>query len=74
MVAVSKAKGENAMTNSFDTLPACEILDACWDDDEDVCDLIRTTPLVYDADGLPVGYEASQLFGLEGAYLGDRSL
>ena len=62
------------MTNSLDTLPACETLDACWDDDEDVCDLIRTTPLVYDMDGLPVGYEASQLFGLEGAYLGGRSL
>lgn len=57
------------MTNSFDSLPACETLDASWDDDEDVCDLIRTTPLVYDVDGLPVGYEAEQLFGLEAAEL-----
>ena len=42
-------------------------------DDEDLRDLIRTTPLVYDADGLPVGYEASQLFGLEAAYIGGRA-
>ena len=56
------------------TLPACETLDASWDgDDEDFRDLIQTTPLVYDADGLPVGYDASQLFGLEAAYLGGRA-
>jgi hypothetical protein len=55
-------------------LPLCETLDLAWDDDEDVRDLIRTTPLVYDAAGLPVGYEVSQLFGLEGtAYLGGRA-
>jgi len=58
------------MTQSFNTLPAYETLDAAWDDDEDVRDLIQTTPLVYDMDGLPVGYDASQLFGLEGVYLG----
>lgn len=59
------------MTQSFNTLPACEPLDAAWDvDDEDIRDLIRTTPLVLDMDGLPVGYDASQLFGLEGAHLG----
>jgi hypothetical protein len=61
------------MNHSFDTLPACEPLDAAWDDGEDMRDLIQTTPLVYDMDGLPVGYDASQLFGLEGAYLGGRA-
>ena len=50
--------------------PLCETLDDSWD--EDVRDLIETTPLVYDADGLPVGYDAAQLFGLEGAHLGGR--
>jgi len=58
------------MTQAFNTLPACEPLDAAWDDDEDIRDLIQTTPLVYDMDGLPIGYDASQLFGLEGANLG----
>jgi hypothetical protein len=33
---------------------------------------IQTTPLCFDDDGLPVGYEAQQLFGLEAAYLGGR--
>ena len=61
------------MTHSFDTLPVCETLDSAWDGDEDIRDLIQTTPLVYDADGLPVGYDASQLFGLEAAYLGGRA-
>ena len=56
-----------------DTLPACETLDAAWDGDEDIRDLIQTTPLVYDADGLPVGYDPSQLFGLEAAYPGSRA-
>ncbi len=41
---------------SFDNL-------AFWDEDDR--DLIQTTPLLFDADGLPVGYDASQLFGLE---------
>jgi hypothetical protein len=72
MVAVSKEKGENAMMHT-NTLPVCETLDAAWDGDEDIRDLIQTTPLVFDADGLPVGYDASQLFGLEGAYLGGRA-
>lgn len=54
------------------TLPQFEPLDATWDDGEDISDLIQTTPLVYDLDGLPVGYDASQLFGLEAAYLGGR--
>ena len=56
-----------------DTLSACETLDAAWDDDEDIRDLIQTTPLVYDADGLPIGYDARQLFGFEGTYLGGRA-
>lgn len=51
-----------------DTLPVSETLDTAWDD-ADIHDLIQTTPLVYDVDGLPVGYDASQLFGLDGAYL-----
>ena len=55
------------------TLPVCETLDAAWDGDEDIRDLIQTTPLVFDADGLPVGYDAGQLFGLESAYLGGRA-
>jgi len=57
-----------------DTLSICETFDAAWDDgDEDIRDLIQTTPLVFDADGLPVGYDASQLFGLEAAYIGGRA-
>lgn len=38
-----------------------------WDESE-VRDLVRTTPLRYDDDGLPVGYELEQLFGLEAAH------
>ena len=57
------------MTHRHD-IPLCEPLDDCWD--EDALDLIRTTPLLYDADGMPAGYDASQLFGLEAAYLGGR--
>lgn len=56
-----------------DILPVCETLDTAWDADEDIRDLIQTTPLVYDGDGLPAGYDASQLFGLEAAYLGGRA-
>ena len=58
-------------TQPFD-IPICESVDEFgWDLDE-VRDLIRTTPLRFDEDGLPVGYEAEQLFSLEGAQLGDR--
>lgn len=54
-------------------IPLCEDLDTfAWNPDE-IRDLIQTTPLVYDADGLPVGYDASQLFGLEAAYIGGRA-
>jgi hypothetical protein len=38
---------------------------AAWDD-QDIRDLVQTTPLLHDQDGLPVGYDAGQLFGLEG--------
>jgi hypothetical protein len=73
MIAVSTAKGESTMTHSIDSLPVCENLDDFgWDDDEDIRDLIQTTPLIYDVDGLPVAYDASQLFGLEAAHLGGR--
>jgi len=61
------------MTYSFNTQAVCETLDAGWDGDDDIRDLIQTTPLVYDMDGLPVGYEASQLFGLEAATIGGRA-
>ena len=60
------------MTHSFDKVAACETLDDGWDEDLDIRDLMQTTPLVFDADGLPVGYDASQLFGLEAATLGGR--
>jgi hypothetical protein len=33
---------------------------------------VRLPWLVYDADGLPCGYDAGQLFGLEGTHLGGR--
>lgn len=50
-----------------------DTLDAFWDeDDADIRDLIQTTPLLYDIDGLPIGYDAGQLFGLEAATLGGR--
>ena len=57
-------------TQSLD-IPLCESLDEFGWDPGEVRDLIRTTPLRFDEDGLPVGYEAEQLFSLEGA-LGDR--
>ena len=52
---------------THDLFPLIEDL-AC--DADEARDLIQTTPLVYDVDGLPVGYDASQLFGLEAAHLG----
>ena len=33
--------------------------------DDDIRDLIQTTPLILDDAGLPIGYDAGQLFGLE---------
>jgi hypothetical protein len=61
------------MTHPFD-IPAHEILDDFGWDPEEVRDLIRTTPLRFDDDRLPAGYEAEQLFGLEAAHLGGRLL
>jgi hypothetical protein len=54
-------------------IPLCEIIDSEWDA-QDVRDLVQTTPLCFDDDDVPVGYEAEQLFGMEGAHLGGRSL
>jgi hypothetical protein len=59
--------------NHFDIIPICEPETFPWDPEE-VRDLITTTPLRFNDDGLPVGYQAEQLFGLEGAYLRGRSL
>jgi hypothetical protein len=55
------------MTHPLD-IPLYEDLDPyAWDSNE-IRDLIQTTPLRFDDDGLPVGYEVEQLFGLEAAY------
>ena len=35
-----------------------------WEDAE-IHDLIRTTPLTFDEDGQPTGYDAEELFGDE---------
>ena len=48
--------------NHCDYFPLIEDI-AC--DADEARDLILTMPLVFDADGLPVGYDHSQLFGLE---------
>ena len=53
-------------------IPLSEDLDALTGDLDELRDLIQTTPLLYDGDGLPVGYEAEQLFGLEGAAFAGR--
>jgi hypothetical protein len=47
-----------------------ETLDTLADWADDARDLIMTTPLLYDDEGRPASYDASQLFGLEGSYLG----
>jgi hypothetical protein len=60
------------MTHPTD-IPLCESLDQFAWDPEEVRDLIQTTPLRFDDNGLPVGYMAEQLFALEGAQLGSRS-
>lgn len=61
------------MTHPLD-IPLCEDLDQfAWNADE-IRDLIQTTPLRFDDDGLPVGYEAEQLFGLEAAELAGHFL
>jgi hypothetical protein len=55
-------------------IPLCESLDEFAWNPEEVRDLIRTTPLRFDDNGLSTGYEAEQLFGPEGAHLGNRFL
>jgi hypothetical protein len=55
-------------------IPLNEDLDQFGWDPSEVRDLIQTTPLRFDQDGQPVGYEAEQLFGLEGATLQARFL
>jgi hypothetical protein len=55
--------------NHCDHFPLIEDI-AC--DADEARDLILTTPLLYDVDGLPVGYDASELFGLEAAHLRGR--
>ena len=55
------------MTHPFD-IPLCEDLEQFGWNQEEIRDLIQTTPLRFDEDGQPVGYEAEQLFGLEVAY------
>jgi hypothetical protein len=60
------------MTHSL--IPLIESIDEFGWDPQEVYDLIQTTPLLYDADGLPVGYDAEQLFGLEGDELAGRFL
>ena len=59
------------MTHPLDTA-LCESLDIFDWDESEVRDLVRTTPLRFDQDGQPDGYEADQLFGLEGTLLGSR--
>jgi hypothetical protein len=49
-------------------IPLPEPLDDFAWDPQEVRDLIRTTPLRFDDEGIPVGYDAEQLFGLEPAY------
>jgi|GEM_PF-3510069 len=61
------------MTHPLDILPFGEFIDSDWDA-QDIRDLVQTTPLRFDDQGVPVGYESEQLFGLEGAHLGSRSL
>lgn len=56
------------MTHPLD-IPLCESLDIFDWDESEVRDLIQTTPLRFDEDGIPVAYEAEQLFGFEGSTL-----
>jgi hypothetical protein len=60
------------MTHPLD-IPLCESLDQFGWDPQEIRDLIQTTPLIFDTDGLPTGYAAEQLFGLEAAHFQGRS-
>jgi hypothetical protein len=64
---------ENAMTQPLD-IPLYEDLDQFAWDPQEIRDLVQTTPLRFDDEGLPVGYETEQLFGLEAANFFGRSL
>jgi len=56
------------MTHPLD-IPLSEDLDQYAWDPAEIRDLVQTTPLRFDEDGIPVGYHAEQLFGLEAAYV-----
>lgn len=49
-------------------IPYCEDLEQFGWDPNEIRDLIQTTPLRFTDDGIPAGYHAEQLFGLEAAY------
>ncbi len=55
------------MTHPLD-IPPCDDMDPFAWDSQEIRDLIQTIPLRFDDDGLPVGYEVEQLFGLEAVY------
>jgi hypothetical protein len=59
------------MTHSHDIALFEDLDQFAWDPDE-VRDLLQTTPLRFDDDGMPDGYQTEQLFALEGAVLGGR--
>lgn len=52
----------------FTDFPLPEPLDEFGFDPDEIRDLIRTTPLRFDDDGFPIGYDAVHLFGLEATY------
>lgn len=52
--------------------PFFESFDAFDWNDEDIQDLIRTTPLRFDDEGQPADYDAEQLFGFEATDLMGR--
>jgi hypothetical protein len=61
------------MTHPLD-IPLIETLDDFACDPQEIRDLLQTTPPLYDADGLPVGYDAEEFFGLEGTdFLGPHA-
>ncbi len=56
------------MTHPLD-IPLTEDFDQFAWDPAEIRDLVQTTPLRFDEAGIPVGYHAEQLFGLEAAYV-----
>ncbi len=59
------------MTHPHDN-PSFDAFDTSDWDDTDIHDLIRTTPLTFDDDGQPTGYDADELFGSEAIDLMSR--